>query len=287
MPATRMYLATILLVLFSMPGLPAEEPDSSGSTLITFYAMGDVPYKPEEDRLLPQQIAELPDDGLFVIHVGDIKGGSAPCDEAVFQKVSGMLSKSRTPVFIIPGDNEWNDCTDPAQAWTFWNQYFRRFDRRWEHDLPVFRQIEHEENLSFVANGVLVIGINLVGGHVHDPAEWKQRHADNLDWIQRNLNQFGDDIHCLVLLGHAHPKAAHDDFFRPFEALATEFGRPVLYLHGDGHNWMHDRPFAAKNILRVQVDQGGKAPPLKVTITDHATTPFQFDRRLPAAAEQP
>ena len=149
------------------------QPASNPTVLVTFYAMGDVPYKPEEDRLLPSQIADLPDDGQFVVHVGDIKSGSTPCDESVFQKVSGMLSKSRTPVFIIPGDNEWNDCADPSQAWTFWNQYFRRFDRRWNHTIPIFRQIEHEENFSFVINDVLFVGINLVGGYVHDPGEWQ------------------------------------------------------------------------------------------------------------------
>ena len=35
----------------------------------------------------------------------------------------------------------------------------------------------------------------------------------------------------------------------------------------------------AKNILRVQVDQGGIAPPLRVTVSDHAQQPFHFDRR--------
>jgi len=257
----------------------------TSNVLVTFYAMGDVPYEPQEDRLLPSQIADLPDDGQFVVHVGDIKSGSTPCDEAVFQKVSGMLSECRTPVFIIPGDNEWNDCADPSQAWTFWNQYFRRFDRRWNHVFPIFRQIEHEENFSFVINDVLFVGINLVGGHIHDPAEWKERHADDLQWIQRNLTQFGETVNSMVLFGHATPKEAHADFFEPFQPHATAFGKPILYLHGDGHNWVHDRPFAAKNILRVQVDQGGKAPPLQVQITDDAAMPFQFDRRLDAAEQ--
>jgi hypothetical protein len=55
--------------------------------------------------------------------------------------------------------------------------------------------------------------------------------------------------------------------------------KPVLYLHGDGHRWIKDRPFGAENILRVQVDQGGIAPPLKVTVTTDTDEPFEFDRR--------
>ncbi len=282
MKLTELPVALILSAFAIASTVIADEPSQSAAkALISFYAMGDVPYQPEEDKLLPQQIADLPADGEFVIHLGDIKGGGPPCVEAVYQKVSGMLRKSTAPVFIIPGDNEWNDCSDPApdQAWIFWNQYFRRFDDHWNHSFPVFRQLEHEEHFSFLKNHVLFVGINIVGGFVHDPAEWRQRHADGLQWVRRNLAQFGDQATSLVLFGHANPQDKHTDFFTPLSTTAQEFGKPVLYLHGDGHVWIYDRPFAASNILRVQVDQGGKAPPLKVTIHDDSSEPFQFDRR--------
>jgi hypothetical protein len=241
--------------------------------------MGDVPYAPGEDVLLPQQVAKLPKDGEFVIHVGDIKSGKTACDEAVYQKVSGMLGKSVPPVFIIPGDNEWNDCMKPDEAWKLWDQYFMRFDRRWQHRFPIFRQLAHEENFSFVKGNVLFIGVNVVGGRVHDAAEWKQRHADSLDWVRRNLKRSGSNVSSMVLFGHALPAAKHADFFGPFSEDAKKFNKPILYLHGDGHRWIYDRPFAAKNVLRVQVDQGGIAPPMQVIVTDDKTNPFQFDRR--------
>lgn len=272
----------LLLVLAIGSTVLAEKqpkPASHAHRQVTFYAMGDVPYAPEEDTLLPRQIAELPGDAEFVIHVGDIKGGAAPCDEAVYNKVFGMLSQSKPPIFIIPGDNEWNDCTDPAQAWKYWDKYFMRFDRHWQHGLPVFRQLEREENFSFVKGNVLFVGINIVGGRVHDAAEWKQRHADDLDWVRRNLRRFGAKVSSLVIFGHAKPNENHNDFFDPLSKDALQFKKPILYLQGDGHRWIHDRPFAAKNILRLQVDQGGIAPPLQVTVTDHPTTPFQFNRR--------
>ena len=254
----------------------AENP----SPLVRFCAMGDVPYAPVENQLLPRQIAGLPAAGEFVIHVGDIKSGSTPCDEAVYNKVYGMLSQSKAPVFIIPGDNEWNDCADPAKGWAYWQKYFTRFDRRWNHRLPVFRQIEQKENFSFVHGGVLFVGLNIVGGRVHDLDEWKKRHADNLDWMRQNLKQFGPSASSLVIFGHAKPAEKHQDFFEPFNQQADAFAKPILYLHGDGHRWIHDRPFAAKNILRVQVDQGGIAPPVLVTVTDDPKTPFVFDRRM-------
>lgn len=272
----------ILLPLISAGSLEADEGPRTAKGQVIFYAMGDVPYAPAEDVLLPKQIAGLPEDAEFVIHVGDIKGGKPPCHEAVYVKVAGMLSKARPPVFIIPGDNEWNDCVDPdpAQAWQYWQKHFMRFDRRWKHDIPVFRQLEREENFSFVKGGVLFVGMNIVGGRVHDLLEWKQRHAECLTWIRRNLAKFGDEVSSLVIFGHALPGAKHADFFDPFMKDARQFQKPILYLHGDGHKWIHDRPFEAKNILRVEVDQGGIAPPLKVTVTDDPAEPFVFDRRL-------
>ncbi|MCP4174616.1 MAG: hypothetical protein GY758_28025, partial [Fuerstiella sp.] len=261
----------------------------AGHSLVTFYAMGDVPYAPQEDVLLPQHVAELPQDAEFVVHVGDIKGGATPCDEAVYVKVAGMLRQSIPPVFIIPGDNEWNDCTNPAEAWGFWVKHFMRFDQHWHHRLPVHRQLEREENFSFVKNNVLCVGLNIVGGLVHDPPEWKQRHVTDLKWIHRNIKRFGHGVTSMVVFGHAMPAEKHNDFFIPFNDEAREFGKPILYLHGDGHKWIHDRPFTAQNILRVQVDQGGIAPPLKVTVTDAPKHPFEFDRRKSdvAPAQEP
>ena len=104
----------LLLVLAGGSSVVAQnqpEPDRQARKLVTFYAMGDVPYAPEENTLLPRQIAELPKDAEFVIHVGDIKSGSAPCDEAVYNKVFGMLSQSAAPVFIVPAT------TNGTTAW--------------------------------------------------------------------------------------------------------------------------------------------------------------------------
>ena len=279
---THVTRLVVLLAIFIGPSALADEQPATGQqprALIVFYAMGDVPYAPQEDVLLPKQIANLPADAEFVVHVGDIKTGSTACDEAVYNKVFGMLAQTRPPVFIVPGDNEWNDCTNPASAWKLWEKYFMRFDRRWSHQFRVFRQLEREENFSFVKNGVLFLGLNIVGGRVHDAEEWKRRHADNLDWARRNLRRFGEKVSSVIIFGHAKPNQNHNDFFNAFAKDAAQFKKPMLYLHGDGHRWIHDRPFAAKNVLRVQVDQGGIAPPLKITVTGHATEPFHFDRR--------
>ena len=253
------------------------------SSEVTFYAMGDVPYAPNEDRLLPKQIENLPSDGRFLIHLGDIKNGASPCDEEVYIKVSSMLRKSKTPTFIIPGDNEWNDCMMPGVAWKYWLKHFHNFDKNWEYDFQVKRQEVRNENFSFRLHGVLFAGINLVGGRVHDAAEWKLRHAQNVTWLKSVINANHGSYQALVLFGHAHPFVNHNDFFTPFVALVEKAKVPVLYLHGDGHKWIKDKPFGTEIITRVQVDQGGVAPPLRITVKPDLKDPFVFDRRLQPA----
>ena len=89
-----------------------------------------------------------------------------------------------------------------------------------------------------------------------------------------------------MLFGHAHPVERHLDFFKPFVALVDEAKLPVLYLHGDGHKWIKDKPFGTEHVTRVQVDQGGVAPPLKITVRPALKDPFVFDRRLSPAQKQ-
>jgi len=268
-------LCLALLVLSTAGAARCAEP----KTLAVFAAMGDVPYLPADFILLPKQLADLPRDAQFAIHVGDIKTGTVPCTDALYKQVADILAKSPLPLFIIPGDNEWNDCTNPALAWKLWEKHFLRFEQRWTHGFRVFRQLEREENFAFVHNGVLFIGLNLVGGRVHDAEEWKLRLRQNLDWTRRCLELFGPKVKSMVLFGHCLPTEVHDAYFSGLNAEAKKFGKPILYLHGDGHEWLHDRPFAAKNILRVQVEMGGVAPPIKVTVTDDLKEPFVIDRR--------
>ncbi len=248
--------------------------------LVTFAAMGDVPYLPIEDKILPAQINALSEDLPFVIHVGDIKSGGTPCDLPVYEKVAGMLSRSKVPMFIIPGDNEWNDCADPASAWDLWVKHFDHFEKHWTLPFDVKHDPRQSPNFAFSNKQVLFIGLNIVGGKVHDPKEWKQRHADSMKWVNEQFTGRGSEAKAVVVFVHARPSPKHKDFFDPFSEAAEELGKPVLLIHGDGHKWTQDRPFKAGNVLRIQVDQGGIAPPLLVTVTDNSEEPFQFDRQL-------
>jgi arylsulfatase A-like enzyme len=260
-------------------------PPKSADVLVSFSVMGDAPYIPFEDDIIATYIRRLPKAAQFLIHVGDIKRGLAPCDEEVYRNVAAIMKKAKVPVFMLPGDNEWNDCPDPDAAWKLWVKYWMRFHENWDHKIKVEHQKVREENVSFVHEGVLFLGLNVVGGRKHNAAEWQLRHAQSLDWVRKNF--YREDIKSAVVFLHAAPAPNHEDFFTPFVLEALQFKRPILLIHGDGHVWKHDQPWPAKNIQRVQVDRGGIAPPVFVQVTKDPVNPFYLDRRLAEAIPLP
>ncbi|MCH7686199.1 MAG: hypothetical protein IH899_05895 [Planctomycetes bacterium] len=76
-----------------------------------FLATGDVPYSQLQEvtyrRLLKQSEGV---DFAFLMHVGDIKAGSAPCSDDAFEKIRDLFRAYPKPVVYTPGDNEWTDC---------------------------------------------------------------------------------------------------------------------------------------------------------------------------------
>ena len=247
---------------------------------VRFCAMGDMPYNMGEWQLLEKYVKELPDDIDFVIHLGDIKRGKLPCFEPNYKRVAQILGKSRAPAFVVLGDNEWNDCLRPATGLKYWHRHLARLNEKWQTDFQVIRDPQRIENFAFETRRALFVGINIVGGEVLDKQEWKTRHAQNAAWVKTALRKF-PEARCMVVFGHARPAKVHDDFFKPLEKIVKEFDRPVLYLHGDGHKWEKKKSFKGrKNLLRVQVDQGGNAEPVIVSVeSGKKKDAFDFDRR--------
>lgn len=251
----------------------------AGPPPLVFSVMGDVPYTAADEPILQAQIVahNASSPSKFMVHVGDIKSGAAPCIQPTYQTVAGYLHALSVPTFIIPGDNEWNDCTDPTEAWGFWTTSFGRFETYWPAAPTVARQSARDENFAWVDSGVLLVGINLVGGRVQDPAEWATRLADNATWITNQLALHGASAYAMVLFAHAEPTANHADFMTPYRAAVAAWGKPVLHVMGDGHAWKLDRPWPEQNILRVEVEQGGRAQPIQVTVSTTAST-FAINR---------
>lgn len=249
-----------------------------------FTAIGDVPYSDGQRTGLDSLIAlhNRKANSSFVFHVGDIKRGSAPCDEQVYADVAAQLRKFNAPTFIIPGDNEYNDCDDAARAFDYWKAHFLGFHTHWNFDPPVTGQQGRPENIQWVQDKVLFLGLNLVGSKVHDQAEWDARLQDDAQWVRENFVNLKDKVSAAVVFGHANMIEAGPAKFKPFTDVfresVAEFAKPVLYLQGDGHFWIMDRPYSEQNILRVQITGGTTAT--QVTIDPMEKDPFSFDMQF-------
>lgn len=259
-----------------------EEEQQPENQPVTFAVIGDVPYNEEQRNALIDFIDghNSKNSSEFLVHVGDIKAGKTPCEESIYENVSSILKKSSVPTFIILGDNEYNDCDNPEKGLEFWNNYFFQLHKNWQFEYNIEYQKEREENFSWTENGVTFIGINLVGSKVHDEAEWNKRLSDNATWVKQQLDENKTESGAAIIFAHANivevGPEKFDVFTQSFRAAAASYDLPILFIHGDGHSWIQNRPWEEKNILRVQVDNGARA--VQVTVDTSLTNPFVFDR---------
>jgi hypothetical protein len=266
-------LAALALLLFAV-----ATAGSAQNAPITFTVIGDVPYSSSEIPQFEDTVADhnvySPSD--FFVHVGDIKSGSSSCVESHYVTAADILHGLAVPAYIVPGDNEWNDCSDPDQAWAFWEEHLLGLEQDFCGVPADFEaQSVRPENFAFTSKGVLFIGLNLVGGSVHDSSEWTTRLNQNADFVNQQLAQHGAQVRAMVVFGQAGPSSNRATFFDRFVTAAAGFGKPVLYVHGDGHSWIQDRPFSLQSILRVQVPQGD---PVEFDVSLDPVNPFTPDR---------
>lgn len=103
----------------------ASEPATTGARYgapkdgISFFVIGDLPYGPEDEAALAEALPKIKATKPgFIIHVGDFKGGRAPCDGSADNDFAALAaSLEPASVFYTPGDNEWTDCdrnNDPS-----------------------------------------------------------------------------------------------------------------------------------------------------------------------------
>lgn len=229
----------------------------------------------------------------FLVHLGDIMKGEIGCDEEHYILVKEIMLESSVPAFIVPGDNEWNDCGNRASidlAWETWTNNFMNFEDNWNHTFSVARSLDNEENFYFIKKRTLVFGLNIVGGRVHDEDEWFLRLSLAADWVKAivelNVPSKADGV---IIMAHAKPTEDHRHFFQPlrdFIKSDLENEVPFLYLHGDGHKFIYSQNFMNRpNFVRIQHEGGVRDPILKILADPAgqgslAHDAFQFDRQL-------
>eukprot|EP00542_Grammatophora_oceanica_P005853 CAMPEP_0194071212 /NCGR_PEP_ID=MMETSP0009_2-20130614/88588_1 /TAXON_ID=210454 /ORGANISM="Grammatophora oceanica, Strain CCMP 410" /LENGTH=360 /DNA_ID=CAMNT_0038724523 /DNA_START=573 /DNA_END=1655 /DNA_ORIENTATION=+ len=281
------------------------------ATLTQFCVIADVPYKQFEVAELKKQIATMPSECEFLVHLGDIKTSGSDCTEDKYQLLDGILNKSLVPTFMVAGDNEWNDC--PAaqrdQGWSLWTQYYMHYHNvHWKarRMFDFEYDTKRKENFAFVHKRTLFVGLNLVGGTVVDlDGAWHDRLIDNYRFLRDQMRRhvvprerlefgsYGRKVNAtsadgVVLMGHTQVTDSQSAFFNPLRVLLRDeiTDVPFLYLHGDGHLWFYRlNQWNLPHVMKVQTTGGTVDPMLVMKVNPHLypntlALAFDLDRRL-------
>lgn len=262
-------LAAIVVTLSFLTG--TSHAGAQSTNAFVFAAIGDVPYRPEDEVKVDRLIAAINKAApAFTLHVGDVKSGGSPCSDAALKKAFDQLGTFSAPLIYAIGDNEWTDCH---------RQNAGRFDPR--ERLAKVRELafakpgmslgkapmavetqsrldarypKYVENQRFLKNGVMFVVAHVVGsnnGFEPDPKaveEYFERNAANVAWIDDSFRRARESAAKAVVvvfqanvydIRQAYPEmpraSGFVDTVRAIERGSKALGKPVLVVHGDNH----------------------------------------------------
>lgn len=314
----RLWVCSAWALVLVLSGAPVQAQQG-----FSFVALGDLPYgSPDKAygpyRNLIDRINTLDSD--FSIHVGDFKSGSTLCSDEEFAQQHAHFQRFKGAVVYTPGDNEWTDCHranngsyDPLERLAALRQRFYTPGRSLgQQPLALQNQSDvmpthgrYVENQRWMHQGTLFATLHMVASNnnfeTRDLAavqEFFERDAANVAWIEATFEQARQrQASALVLAFQAdvfETKTAWEDFpawsgFRKSMAdtllpLARRWGKPVLVVHGDSHQFKIDQPFQLDkkpltNVTRLIVPGASDVRAVKVTVQGAA---FSFELVTPA-----
>ena len=260
----KVLITRVLVSLLAWLGM-SELSRAQGQQVI-FSVIGDIPYGSSEASTYQQQITKHNkySPSAFFAHVGDIATGGQ-CSQSNYSMVANMMKGLAVPAYVVPGDNETVDCSNPTTGMNYFLKYFKNFEQNFCSAPYTEHQSARPENFAFVLDGVLIIGVNLAYG-----GSSAQQQAAN--WVTEQFEAKVSEVRAAAIFAHYTP-GNFSTFSTPFRKAAAKFAKPILFLHGHGHAWTTSYPFPEKNIFRVQVNKGVAEDPVQVTVTTNTSSP--------------
>lgn len=311
MSATGFHIQAVLVAL-----LLAVTTQTAVAERFSFAAIGDVPYReahfPHVERLIARINAFQP---AFTVHVGDIKNGTSPCDDGVYERMRGLFDRFDGPLVYTPGDNEWTDCHRTTQPGHPGHDPLERLQHLrgiffpgpgslGRNPMPLQRQsaeprfAKYVENAHWQRSGVHFATLHVVGSNNNLQRnqaavnEYIERNTANLAWINATFDRAGAaQARAVVLVLQADPwweldaredqRSGFTDTIRLLKDRIIRFGKPVLLVHGDKHRFIIDKPLFQNrqliyNATRVMVFGDGEVQGLVVTVDPDDTDVFSF-----------
>lgn len=239
------------------------------SNNFSFCVVGDMPYdNPREIKLYENLIGQINNEKpVFSLHVGDIKAGSAECNDEYLDTIKTLFNLYEHPLIYTPGDNEWTDChrtdSDPVEKLSKIREVFFRNDKGFgKGNLMIISQDKVfqgglVENYSWEQNDIFFATLHVVGSNnnfrnnLESTTEFFMRNRANMQWLNyafakaSELNSKG-----LVLIIHAdmftvnqmHDGSGFNDFIQNMIDNTLKLDIPTLLINGDSHRFVFDKP---------------------------------------------
>ena len=111
------------------------------------------------------------------------------------------------------------------------------------------------------------------------------------DWVREAFAEAKrTNARAVVLAFHANAgleepasnsyRQAYEPFITTIQQEAERFRRPVLLVHGDGHEYLVDHPLAQRNVTRMQVPGSPDVGWVRVLVKPGAPNPFAFEEHV-------
>lgn len=110
-----------------------------------------------------------------------------------------------------------------------------------------------------------------VGGRVNDEEDWELRMKDNINWMESMVTMNEGNFKYIVMLGNARPGPLQRKFFDRLSDFLGPYDLPIIYVHansGVGGVMQYDLFGGDQGIEALQIEDGGKNPPLRISIYD-------------------
>jgi hypothetical protein len=290
-PARRSFLAAIAAVC-AVPSAGRSQ-QIAPPARFAFGAFGDMPYLPGEEGIVAKLIEDMnAQDLAFVVHVGDLKASWTPCTDSLYAERRELFARSRHPIVVLPGDNDWLDCVtrvagghDPLDRLALFRKLFHAGERTLgARTLVLERQsadprfADYAEHVRWRYGDVLFVGVNVTGSNnnlgytAEGDAEHARRMAAVDAWLESSFAAAGRESAPGVVVfmqanpgldGKSRPMLRPDGFAGIRATLVREaraWQKPVLLVHGDTHKFRVDRPLldpvtrrGVANLTRVEV----------------------------------
>jgi hypothetical protein len=314
------FVAALAAVFLATGGPPPPTPNRPGT--FSFAALGDAPYNGREELQYPLVLEEIADHDLaFVLHVGDLFW--RPCTDELYRRSLGWFDRLRHPVVYTPGDNEWTDCWEPGSGGfapperldrirqLFFAEPTRSLGAR---SLGLVSQggggayPELVENVRWEHEGFVFATVHVVGSRnglkpfpgrtAADDAAARRRTEAAAAWTRETFAAArARDASGVVLAFHANPgfdapagkpsRQAYEPFLTALEEEVERFPKPVLAVHGDGHDYTVDHPLVRRttgrrleSFTRLQVPGSPEVGWVRVVVEPAARAPFGFEKHV-------